>query len=175
MTEPLSVSLPLSLSHYCSHLQPNVKSFFMTPKGRNASGIFELTNMSTKTGDEYKGLKDKYDAARVEWLKKYEAYFADNKVDVIVTPTTNGLPAPVETDEGYKDFVACIMKALASYKPIHGLNHLPIPSIAVPTAAKHEDPKGGPPLPVGVCLWAKSNEDKKLIEAAMAFEAALKA
>ena len=66
----------------------------MTPKGRNASGPFELTNMSTKTGDEYKGLKDKYDAARVEWLKKYEAYFADNKVDVILTPTTNGLPAP---------------------------------------------------------------------------------
>ena len=97
------------------------------------------------------------------------------KVDFILTPTTNGLPAPVETDEGYKDFVACIMKALASYKPIHGLNHLPIPSIALPTAARHEDPNGGPPMPVGVCLWGKTGTDKKLIEAAMAFEAALKA
>jgi len=154
---------------------PNVKTFFLAPKGRNASGAFDLTNMSTKTGNEYKELKDKYDAARAEWLKRFEAYFDDNQVDVILTPTTNGLPALVETDEGYKDFIACIMKALASYKPIHGLNHLPIPSIAVPTAARHEDPKGGPPMPVGVCLWGRSSGDKKLIEAAMAFEVALKA
>jgi len=154
---------------------PNVKNFYMAPKGRNASGPFDLTNMSTKSGDEYKELKDKYDAQRGEWLKTWEKYFEDNKVDFILTPTTNGLPAPVETDEGYKDFVACIMKALASYKPIHGLNHLPIPSIALPTAARHEDPNGGPPMPVGVCLWGKTGTDKKLIEAAMAFETALKA
>jgi len=154
---------------------PNVKTVYMAPKGRNASGPFDLTNMSTKSGDEYKELKDKYDAQRGEWLKTWEKYFEDNKVDFILTPTTNGLPAPVETDEGYKDFVACIMKALASYKPIHGLNHLPIPSIALPTAARHEDPNGGPPMPVGVCLWGKTGTDKKLIEAAMAFEAALKA
>ena len=153
---------------------PNVRNFFLAPKGRNSSGPFDLTNMSTKTGDEYKELKDKYDAARAEWLKKFEAYFDDNQVDVILTPTTNGLPALVETDEGYKDFIASIMTGLASYKPIQGLNHLPIPSIAIPTAARHEDPKGGAPMPVGVCLWGRSNGDKKLIEAAMAFEVALK-
>ena len=60
---------------------------------------------------------------------------------------------------------------------VMGLNGLPIPSITLPTAARHyPDPElGGGALPAGVLLWARPQDDKKLIEVAMALEVALAA
>lgn len=53
-------------------------------------------------------------------------------------------------------------------------NDLPVPSLAVPTAARHEMP-GGERLPAGVLLWGPPRADRALLAVGVALEEALAA
>lgn len=156
---------------------PNVRNFYKDPK--NLAG--PLINMKTKQGtDEYTGLKAKYDKEIGEMKERYLSYMADHGADVILTPCCAGPPNLAKTAEEYNDnasFLPLIMGAMAVYKPIMGLNGVAIPSIAMPTPARHEaaDIGSGGALPSGVLLWGRPDGDKRMIEVAMALEKALQA
>mmetsp|Transcript_85598 Transcript_85598/g.170918 ORF Transcript_85598/g.170918 Transcript_85598/m.170918 type:complete len:154 (-) Transcript_85598:119-580(-) len=142
-------------------------------------GGVPMTNMLEKRGtDEYTQIKDKFDKEVLAMKEQYTKYLDDAGVDVILTPCTVGPPVAALTQAEYSDpatFIQLIMASIGSYAPIMGLNGLPIPSITLPTAARHESALGGAPLPAGVLLWARPGDDKKLLEVAMALEVALKA
>ena len=69
---------------------------------------------------------------------------------------------------------ACLPKA-RSYSAAAQLSGLPLPALTLPTSARHEPALGGGEMPAGVLLWARSKDDKKLVEIAMALETALAA
>ena len=157
---------------------PAVKKFFESPV--MVGGGVPMINMLEKKGmDEYGQVKEKFDRECTAMVEQFSKYLDDAGADVILTPCTSGPPAACMTSAEHGDpstFGPLIMGSKAKYAPLQGLNGLPIPSIALPTPAKHENPElGGGPMPAGVLLCAKSNEDKKLIEVAMALEAALAA
>jgi len=159
-----------------SSFYPNIATFFLEPK---ATPSQPMINMSNQSPDQYAALKATYDAQCTAWEAKYTSYFDAHAIDVILTPCCATEPAPARTPEEYDDpasFVPLIIESLKVYKPVgHGLNGLPIPSIALPTPATHSAPSlGGPPMPAGVLLWGRPNGDKKLIEVAMALEKAMK-
>ena len=159
---------------------PNVTKFFQAPVTRDATGaVVPMTNMLEKKGtDEYTELKGKFDGEVETHTAAFNKYLDDAGVDVILTPCTSGPPAPAKTAAEYGNpdtFVPLIMSSIASYSPISGLNGLPLPSITLPTSARHEPALGGGEMPAGVLLWARSKDDKKLVEIAMALETALAA
>jgi len=156
---------------------PSVKRFFAAPiqLGKGA-----MINMREKQGtEEYGQLKVRYDKEVAAMAEQFTKYLDNADVDVILTPCTVGLPSAVKTAAEYHDptsFGPLIMASLGNFLPLYGLNGVPIPSITLPTAARHENPElGGGPMPAGVLLWARPKDDKKLVEVAMALEAALAA
>lgn len=156
---------------------PNVARFFNAPILPTGA---PMTNMKEKKGtDEYKELKEKYDKEVAAMAEAFAKYMDDAGVDVILSPCTTGPPSPALTSAEYSDpttFGPLIVGSIGKYAPIFGLNGVAIPSITIPTAARHENPElGGGPMPAGILLWGKPKEDKKLIEVAMALEKALAA
>ena len=176
--EGVANKFPLTLPEVTAKsFYPNVKKFFDAPV---MPGAVPMINILEKKGtDEYTELKTKYEAEVQSMADQFTRYFDDNGVDVILSPCTSGPPNAAMTMAEHGDpasFMPLIMGSLAKYAPIFGLNAVPIPSITMPTTAKHENPElGGGPMPAGILLWARPKDDKKLLEVAMALEVALAA
>ena len=132
-----------------------------------------------------------YEAERAKIKAVYDAYLSNAGASFLLTTCTSGPPTYL-AGEGEGSFVkleaaalaakeagdmkARFMATLALYMPKISLISakavdFAIPSIAIPTAARHEC--GGPSLPAGVLAWGPVRSDRRLIEFGLALEARL--
>ena len=110
-------------------------------------------------------------------------YFDDNEADVLLLPAGKGPPPKCLTEAEYRAFpdqMAMLFQPgfLAHYSFGMQLTQLRIPSLALPTPARHAlGPDGldvpGPPPPAGVMLIGRPQDDVNLIRVARAIELAL--
>lgn len=132
-----------------------------------------------------------YEAEQAKIEAVYDAYLRNAGASFLLTTCTSGPPTYL-AGEGEGSFVkleaaalaakeagdmkAQFMATLALYMPKISLISakavdFAIPSIAIPTAARHEC--GGASLPAGVLAWGPVRSDRRLIEFGLALEARL--
>lgn len=141
--------------------------------------------------EEFSEALKPYAAEQAKIEAAYDAYLSDAGASFLLTPCTSGPPTYL-AGEGEGSFVkleaaalaakeagdmkARFMASLALYMPkISPISakalDFAIPSIAIPTAARHEC--GGASLPAGVLAWGPVRSDRRLIEFGLALEARL--
>ena len=111
--------------------------------------------------------------AVVDWL------LADAGADVLLMPAAKGPPPRCLTDDEYRAFdsqMAMLRQPgfLAHYAYGMQLTQLRIPSLALPTRARHEDTGvPGPPPPAGLLIFGRVQDDMTVLRVAKALERAL--
>ena len=157
---------------------PFIRPFYQSPINGKREPLVNMKNAGT--AEEAAVLEEAFTAELAAHEAAFGKFFDDHGVDVIITPCTHGHPPRVSTEAEYKDGTATIKKHMMvvfgpSTPIMYGVS-LQIPSLAMPTAARHDPPEGheGAAMPAGVLLWGRPGGDAKLIQVALALEAAMK-
>lgn len=143
-------------------------------KGHYKGTLEQHTNIKTVDETERGALIAARDAEIASAEARYDGFFKQHGVDVLLTPgSTIATPTEAEgegaaagTLEGNR---AMFVKFGPLFRHLRTFNDLHVPSVAVPTPARHD---GG--LPAGVVLWGPTQSDGRLIQIAVALEAALR-
>ena len=157
---------------------PVIKPFYKQPTW---FGQPMVNVKSLPEGDERDAAVAAFEEEIADAQQRYAQFFCDNNVDFVLTPAIHGEPQKCLSDEEYQDF----RKAFGTFDMALGkssgsmlYNQLPsAPSLAMPTPVVHRgteagEEEGGRPMPAGILLWSRPNEDKRLIAVGMALERA---
>ena len=129
---------------------------------------------------ERKPLLEQHEAELRQHEAGYDKYFDDAGADILLLPAAKGPPPKCLSEDEYRAFpnqVAMMMQPgfLPHYAYGMQLTRLRVPSIALPTTARHEGlDVEGPPPPAGILLFGRVQDDLRLLRVALALEAAMK-
>mmetsp|Transcript_43293 Transcript_43293/g.120409 ORF Transcript_43293/g.120409 Transcript_43293/m.120409 type:complete len:510 (-) Transcript_43293:153-1682(-) len=160
----------------CCH--KGTKEFFNDPNAMTRTPPRVMVHSLSE--DERKPLVEKYEAELKQHEAVYTKYLDEASADILLLPAGKAPPPKCLPEEESKSMSQLsFMKQpgfFAHYAYGMQLTRLAIPSIALPTAAKHEglDVPGAPP-PAGVLLMGRPRDDVRLLRVALALEAALTA
>ena len=143
-----------------------IEGYYKEPKSHTG----KLVNAKSSTKEDI----IKFQQELAVFNSKYEKFFADHNVDVVLTPVCHGTPPLCLSNEEYQSSSNAFKTFSMAVGPSAGaclFNNLSAPSLAMPTPAMHKEIG----MPAGILLWGKPNDDRRLIQIGIALENAFAA